>query len=137
MNFELPNANVFNFYVGNVFNHLYLGAEVYGTARSGDEVVVTVKDGTVTCVIDSVQIGPMGQFLGQGAQNSANIGRGSDVRNIVDELEKRYPASKPANAKALDPRTVYTAAFLKVVAQNPTMPASPTMTGTTTTAAAA
>lgn len=97
---------------------LYLGAETYGAVRTGEKVEITCTDGETEGTIQSVQIGPLGQFL-QGPATFVDLaGRVSDLRSLVDALETRYPPTK--TNKSLDPRTLYTAVFVSVPYAQPT-----------------
>ncbi|TXN08943.1 hypothetical protein FV222_00285 [Methylobacterium sp. WL103] len=105
--------------VGMSFFEVFLGADTYASTRTGDAVKVTTADGDVDATVQSVQIGPLGQFLGQGVPHVSNLGRAHDVRSMCDAIEKRYPASKKANKEALDPRTLYTAVIVAIPAPTP------------------
>ena len=114
MDLALPNAPKAVVANGMAFQALFLGANTYGTVRSGEDVNITCSDGTIVGKVQSVSVGPMAQFLGTGLMHAANVGKpGGDVRSVIDDLEARYVSGKDTK-KALDPRTLYTAVIVAV-----------------------
>ena len=111
--FAFPESQRPHLYVGLTFFELHRGVEPYTSLRNG--AVVTGKAGTadVSAVIDSVQLGPLGQFLQQGHPHVSNVGKPFDVRALVDAVEAKS-STGAKDAKVVDPREIYTAVYLRV-----------------------
>lgn len=109
---------------GRVFMVLDRGPDAYCNLRAGNSLDLVVDDGTVTGTVVGVSVGPLCNHfnpaqLGQPAHYAVvpqPNGMPGDVRDMVDALEKQFPK----DAKAIDPRTIYSAVQVQLPLPSPT-----------------
>lgn len=101
---------------GTGFQVLAKGSEIYCLGlRTGAPVTLVAKDGEIDVnIAQSVMIGPLANFINTGSMGMTShyaSKQGRDPLGMFDSLEAVYPK----DAKAVDPRTIYTAITLEAI----------------------